>query len=266
MQEGRRRADPAAVLDGVGVVTHAFLMLAVEVLQHRQAHLLPGADHRLAQRIAELAGADVQRAAGAAQFVSAQLVVLDGAEGLLHCRPAPFRPGLVFPALVVLRLTTHVDHPVDRAGAADDLATHPGFRRLGVREARLLHREMPGVLRVAHQFRDTLGHLHQRAAVPVAGFQQQHLLAWIGGQAVGQHAAGRTGANDDVVEWGHVSSPSGQVRAVEKLARSAAPAARPQPPPAPAGRPASAWRPAFRQQPDRAPARPGAGFRDRATS
>ncbi len=37
-------------------------------------------------------------------------------------------------------------------------------------------------------------------AVMAAGFQQQHAMAARRGQPVGQHAAGRAGADDDVIE------------------------------------------------------------------
>ena len=39
----------------------------------------------------------------------------------------------------------------------------------------------------------------EMAVVP-AGLEQQHAMAARGGQAVGQHAAGGAGADDDVVE------------------------------------------------------------------
>ncbi|MNR38282.1 hypothetical protein D3C85_1563710 [compost metagenome] len=55
------------------------------------------------------------------------------------------------------------------------------------------------MLWVADQLGDALGHVHQRALVPSAGFQQQHPLAAVGGEAVGQHAARRPGADNDVI-------------------------------------------------------------------
>ena len=37
-------------------------------------------------------------------------------------------------------------------------------------------------------------------AVVAAGFEEQHAVAARRGQPVGQHAAGRAGADDDVIE------------------------------------------------------------------
>ena len=45
------------------------------------------------------------------------------------------------------------------------------------------------------------GNVDPRIAILAAGFQQQHGGLAIGGQPVGQHAAGRTGADDDEVEF-----------------------------------------------------------------
>ena len=41
--------------------------------------------------------------------------------------------------------------------------------------------------------------MDQRIAIPGTGFQHQHAAVHLRAQAVGQHAAGRTGADDDVV-------------------------------------------------------------------
>lgn len=49
------------------------------------------------------------------------------------------------------------------------------------------------------QFADAGGHAHQDRVVLAAGFQQQDLRSRVFAQAVGQHAAGRAGADDDVV-------------------------------------------------------------------
>ena len=40
-----------------------------------------------------------------------------------------------------------------------------------------------------------------RIAVLAAGFEQQHGGLAVGGQPVGQHAAGRAGADDDEIEF-----------------------------------------------------------------
>src|SRR5205085_12161234 len=57
----------------------------------------------------------------------------------------------------------------------------------------------PVELRVVEQEGEAERHAHQRMAVAAAGFQQQHPPAAIGAQPVGQHAAGRAGADDHVI-------------------------------------------------------------------
>ena len=45
------------------------------------------------------------------------------------------------------------------------------------------------------------GYVDPRIAILAAGFEQQDGGLAIGGQAIGEHAAGRTGADDDEVEF-----------------------------------------------------------------
>ena len=44
------------------------------------------------------------------------------------------------------------------------------------------------------------GNVDPRIAILAAGFQQQHRGLAVSGQAIGQHAAGRTGADDNEIE------------------------------------------------------------------
>ena len=59
---------------------------------------------------------------------------------------------------------------------------------------------LPIVLRHVHRDRQRAGHLDQHGFVGSAVFQQQHRVRAVLGQAVGQHAPGGAGADDDVVE------------------------------------------------------------------
>ena len=100
--------------------------------------------------------------------------------------------------VVVGRLAAHVDHGVDRRRAADHLAARIG--EAAAVEARLrLGLEHPVRARIADREQIADRNVEPDPVVAAAGFQQQHALAGIGGQPVGQHAAGRARADDDVV-------------------------------------------------------------------
>jgi hypothetical protein len=66
------------------------------------------------------------------------------------------------------------------------------------------------------------GNVDPRIAVVAAGFQQQHAGPGIGAQAIGEHAAGRAGADDDEVVFsagghGALSLPVGRSGAVKPM-------------------------------------------------
>ena len=66
--------------------------------------------------------------------------------------------------------------------------------RLGLRDI------LPAELRVSHRVRQGRGHVNEEAVVPGTGLDQQDCGGTVFAQAVGQHTAGRTGANNDVVK------------------------------------------------------------------
>ena len=128
-----------------------------------------------------------------------------------HVVAAPARRALRLPGVVVQRAAAHVEHRVHRARAAEALAARDVQRapvdvRLG------LGREVPvelGVELVGERGRD----LDVGRAVPAAGLEQQHADRRVLGQAVGEHAAGRAGADDHVVKPLHEVVPrSGRPR------------------------------------------------------
>ena len=128
VEKRRRRTLPFAVLDVLNIVADTFLVFAVQILAARKTHLFACLDHPLGQRIAEFNGLDMQRPANTPIAVIAKRVILDGAERLAHCRPAPVWPGGRFPGVVILLLATHIDHAVDRRGAAKAASPQPGLR------------------------------------------------------------------------------------------------------------------------------------------
>lgn len=52
---------------------------------------------------------------------------------------------------------------------------------------------------IVNQFGETGGHVDERIEILPAGFQQQDAMPRVGREPIGEHAAGRAGADDDVV-------------------------------------------------------------------
>ena len=127
---------------------------------------------------------------------------LHAAKAAQRIAPTPARVALGGPALVIRRLPAHIDHGVDGARATEHLAARPVAapaieRGLGLGE------EPPVQPRVVEREAVADGHLHPRAPLAAAGFQQQHAVAAVLREPVGEHAASGAGADDDVVVGGH---------------------------------------------------------------
>ena len=101
--------------------------------------------------------------------------------------------------VVVGRLTAHIDHGIDRGRAADHLAARI-VQRAAVEAFLRLGAEHPVGARIADREQIADRDVEPDPVVAPAGFEQQHAFARIGGEAVRQQAAGRAGADDDVVE------------------------------------------------------------------
>ncbi len=112
----------------------------------------------------------------------------------------PARVAELPPVIVVGRLAAHVDHAVDRGAAAEHLAARI-VQRAAVEPGIGLGLQAPVGARIAHGVEVADGHVDPEIAVAAAGLEQQHPVARIGRQAVGQDAAGGAGADHDIVEF-----------------------------------------------------------------
>ena len=113
--------------------------------------------------------------------------------------------------VVILGLAADVDQPVDRGRAAD----HPAARvddsatvGAGVR----LGAELPGQRIVVEHLEEPGRNVDQRVPVAPACLDQQDFGDGVVGQPVGQHAAGRAGADNDVICLHASHSPRPMVR------------------------------------------------------
>ena len=88
----------------------------------------------------------------------------------------------------------------------------PGGRKSAIIKARFGIREIAPVETThCHRIGERGGHAHQQVPIATSGFNQQDPDLRIRRQAVSEDAACRSGANNDVVKFGHCSgNPSGQ--------------------------------------------------------
>ena len=209
MQVGARRAPALPVLLGDLVVADAFLDRAVEVRHALVTGLFAGREERIVdlERIG-LVG-DVEQAAGTVKLVAAALVVLRLLEERQHVVEAPAFVAELAPVIVVPGVAAHVQHRVDRRGATEGLAARPIHApvvamRLGCGLV------APVVRRFVAQAREAGRHLQHKRVVGGARLEDQDAQPIVFGEAVGDRAAGRAGADDDVVVGpGHDLLPRG---------------------------------------------------------
>ena len=194
----RRGADPVPDRHVHGA--EALLLVAVVVRGLRVAGLLAGLDEGAVQRVLHpVAVAGAKRPLGAAVRVAAAGPGLGLAEVGQAVAVGPAGRALGLPLVEVAGVAAHVDHAVDRGRAAQHLAARavePAAVQVGLG----LGLETPVVARHVHRDGERGRHLDEDAAVAAPRLEQQHAGAHVLAQAVSQHAAGRAGADDDVIE------------------------------------------------------------------
>lgn len=189
-------AHPAALVDLE--VAAAFVVATVEILDAGDA----GLRRRLLEGIEQLPGEPLAFyppfAAGAVHFAGPGEMVLHPAEQRQQLSPAPARIAFGHPLVVVAGLATHVDHAIDRGASSEHLAARV-LQGTTVEPGDLVGVEAPVGTRVADAVEVADGNVDPGIVVRAAGFQQQDTVGRVGGKPVGQQAAGRSGANDEVV-------------------------------------------------------------------
>jgi hypothetical protein len=150
----------------------------------------------------------VERTPGAVELVLAALLVLALAEVRQHLVPAPAARAHLRPAVVVGRLTAHVQQPIDRGRAAEHLALGPlvlaiarALVDLGLVEPvdlRVVERLAEADRGVDHDVGHELAGLLERPVV-APSLEQHDLVPAALAQPCREHAARAPGADDDVV-------------------------------------------------------------------
>ena len=216
-QIGARGAGAAAAAAGLLAPADAVAgagRQVVDVLAVFEADLLAGLDHRRAdRRPVRLRGEE--RPVLAAHLAALALPALGLAEIGQAIVPRPAAIAELRPVVVILGLAADVDQPVDRGGAAD----HPAARiddRAAVGAGIGLGAELPGQGLVVEHLEEAGRDVDQRVPVAPARLDQQDFGAGILGQPVGQHAAGRARADDDVIRLHVLRSLHHHVRPTAK--------------------------------------------------
>src|SRR5665213_234701 len=198
-QEGARRI-PAHATTLIDVkIAAAFVVAAVEIVDLGDADLR----RRLAERVEDFPRQahrlDTPFAAAAVMRVGAEHVMLRALEIRQHIVPGPAQIALLPPAVEIARLAAHVDHAVDRGAAAQHAAARI-IERAAVESGLGLRLEAPIGARIVLGVKIADRDSYPDVIVLAAGLEQQDGDVWIGGETVGQYAAGATRADDHIVE------------------------------------------------------------------
>ena len=194
----RRAAAPATFLRHLER-PDALWTLAVEILVEREAGFKPGVDEDIGQPVGAAQVGHIERPARAVIRRRAAFLVLRALEVRQHVGERPARIAERRPFVVVGGMSAQVAHGVRRTAAAQRAATRP--EHAPAAHLRLaLGVEIPVEGLAAHHPDDAHRHVDQRMAIGRSRFQQTDRDVTLFAQAVSQNAAGRTAADDDVIE------------------------------------------------------------------
>src|SRR6185369_2924049 len=198
-KRGRGVASPAALQRQL-VAAEAVASRAVEVGGRRMAGLGAGGEPRLAVRMVVAKIGDAELAVSAVPLALAAIVALRSLEERQHLAVAPAARAVhARPVVEVGRLAADVEQAVDDARAAERLAARPRDRTAaGARFG--LERKLPGEARVVDRAEVADRQAQPEVARLAPRFEQEDAARRVGGEPVGENAAGRTAADDDDVE------------------------------------------------------------------
>ena len=199
-QKRRRRGMAAAIFDGDLPGAPAFLVFAVEIVAQWELQGFGRIQKRGCDRIDAHVIADIQRPALAVKFgFSLAFVILRSPEIGQHLGVGPALIAEVRPFVIVQGMAAHIDHAVDRRRAAEGAT--PRNINGAVAGVFLIGGGIAPIQDpVMHQRHQRRRNMDERTVVLGPGFDQADPVGRILGQAVGQYAACRAGAGDDVIK------------------------------------------------------------------
>ena len=206
VEVGAGSRQPAATVEVAVEPREPLLPVSVHVVRQRVAGVLDRLEEGTEERVLGRAPLQDERPLPAPPLVGAREAGLHPLEVRQAVQVVPrLHARLGGPALVVQRVATLEDHPVDAAGATEHLA--PGVVDAAVVHVRLgVGLVLPVVEPVPDGDRERRGHVDERvdAEVGAPRLEDQHRGAGIRRQTVGQSASGGSAADDHhVVALGH---------------------------------------------------------------
>ena len=106
---------------------------------------------------------------------------------------------LVAPGIVFSRITTHKQITVDRTASADHPAARP-LALLPVQPALRCRQIRPDPAWVIQYLRHECRNMQLVVIVTATGLEQQHAMAAVSRQAIGNSTTGRTGTDNDIIK------------------------------------------------------------------
>ena len=159
-----------------------------------------GVEEQFGERALVTRIGNVQWAALPVEAILELFVVFSALEQRQHVIVRPAGIAKRGPVVVVPPVSSHIEHRIDRARAPKGLAAR--LISAAAIQAGLRYRLVRIVVDFGWHHRDEARRrMNQDALVPPAGFQQTDRNVRILRKARGQHAPGRTGADDNVVKF-----------------------------------------------------------------
>ena len=206
MQKGPGGAHPPAVVDGALGIGHTFLGGAVVIGVARDAAGFGAVHEGFTKLVGHVRVGDGQRAVPVAEpFVGLTDAFFRAFEVGQHVGIAPAPVAHLGPGIVILAVAAVVDVAVDGRRSAQGLAARHGNGAAGgpFRRLRLIAPVQRLVVQQFHEARRNMDH-----GVPIGRprFQHADRIPAVRRKPIGQHAARRSGADDDVVVCVHKRS------------------------------------------------------------
>ena len=193
-QESARDVSATAARHDHFIALQAFAVLAVEVVGYGIACREGGRAQFLVHEVV-FGDAHFERALAAVILALAQPAALRKAEVGQDIRVAPAGESGACPVVVVEAMAARVHHAVDSRTAAQGLAArHLDDTVVGVRLGLAL--EIPVEIPAQHVAREGDRHVLEHAGGWSPRLEQQHRGVRLGAEAMREHAAGGTGADD----------------------------------------------------------------------
>src|SRR5579863_113444 len=177
----------------------ALLPLAVDIRRDGVTGLARRLDKGVVERIGRLAVTGRERALAAAVGIGAVAPAFGAAEVRQDVPVAPALRSFLLPTIEVERVAPHIDHAIDRGRPSEHLAARhmkPAIVQMRLRLALVA----PIVFFRIHRNGERGRHLNDRRAVGAAIFKNQDRGPTVFAQPVGENAARRTRADDDIVK------------------------------------------------------------------